>query len=77
MKKWLYYNGDYIAQILLCIAGFSLFSGIIWAVILYGLYNIFLLQSFAFVFWLCGLIGSLLFIAGCIDEIMENGKKNK
>lgn len=30
MKSWLYYNGDYIAQILLCIAGFSLFSGIIW-----------------------------------------------
>lgn len=75
MKKWLYYNGDSVAQILICIAGFSLFSGIIWAVILYGLYNVFLLQSFAFVFWLCGFIGSLLFIAGCIDEIMENGKK--
>lgn len=75
MKSWLYYNGDYIAQILLCIAGFSLFSGIIWAVILYGLYNILLLQFCAFVFWLCGLIGALLFIAGCIDEIMENNKK--
>lgn len=75
MKSLLYYNGDNICAILLCIAGFSLFSGIIWSIILYGLYNIFLLQSFAFVFWLCGLIGSLLFIAGCIDEIMENGKK--
>lgn len=75
MRRWLYYNGDYIAQILLCIAGFSLFSGIIWSAILYMMPNMFLIQSFAFVFWLCGLIGALLFIAGCIDEIMENSKK--
>ena len=75
MKSWLYYNGDYIAQILICTATLAFFSGLIWAVILYGLCNIFLLQFCAFVFWLCGLIGALLFIAGCIDEIMENSKK--
>lgn len=44
-------------------------------IILYGLYSIFLLQAFAFVFWLCVLIGALLFIAANINEIMENSKK--
>ena len=39
MKSWLYYNGDYIAQILICTAALAFFSGVIWAVILYGLYN--------------------------------------
>lgn len=75
MKDWLYDNVDYIVWILVTIALFSLFSCIAWAIILYGLCNIFLLQSFAFVFWLCVLIGALLFIAANINEIVENGKK--
>lgn len=75
MKSWLYYNGDYIGWILATIAAFSLFSAIVWGIILYGLYSIFLLQAFVFVFWLCVLICALLFIAANINEIVENGKK--
>lgn len=75
MKEWLYYNSDSVGWILVTVAGFSLFSAIVWAIILYGLYSIFLLQAFAFVFWLCVLIGALLFIAANINEIVENGKK--
>lgn len=75
MKDWLYCNFDLIGWILVTIFGFSLFSCMAWAIILYGVYSIFLLQAFLFVCWLCVLIGALLFIAHCINEILENGKK--
>lgn len=75
MKDWLYYNFDSIGWILATVAAFSLFSAIAWGIILYGLYSIFLLQAFVFVFWLCFLIGAILFVLHCITEIMENSKK--
>ena len=35
MKDWLYYNGDYIAQILICTATLAFFSGVIGLYICY------------------------------------------
>jgi len=75
MKDWLYCNSDSIGWILATIASFSLFSAIVWGIILYGLYSIFLPTSVRVVILVVCLIGALLFIAANINEIVENGKK--